>query len=77
MMQDEEAAHIGAEDVEVIYMTEMIADDGLLSEVLHMVSSVFERQQSDWSSAEGLKELSAQNPKTPFIFLYFKNKNIF
>lgn len=41
-MQDEEAAHIGAEDVEVIYMTEMIADDGLLSEVLHMVSSVFE-----------------------------------
>jgi hypothetical protein len=46
MRQDEQVVHIGAEDVGVTDTKEMMPDDGLLTEVLRVVSSTFERKRN-------------------------------
>jgi hypothetical protein len=44
--QDQEVAHLEVEDVGVTHMTEMMFDDGLLTWVLHVASSTFERNSN-------------------------------
>jgi hypothetical protein len=46
MKQDEQIVHIGAEDVGVRHTEEMMPGDGLLTEVLRVVWSTFERKNS-------------------------------